>query len=183
MDPAGLATILATVVKLLIETAHALVNLKDKGMHATDETPDHTRARGPATRGGEEKGKTFTGTEVGWREKKRQWRQCIYESSPTGYLFIATHRNPRPKASTILFRMPLEPVSPSGVLTIFALMSPHSLDLQVACFQVACFQVAVISQHAGLVLTVEPDVDLGEDTEFKSAETHVTIILRCSARG
>ena len=176
MDPTGLATILATVVKLLIETAHALVNLKDKGIHATDETPDHTRARGPATRGGEEKGKTFTGTEVGWREKKRQWRQCIYESSPTGYLFIATHRNPRPKASTIFFRIPLELVSPSGVLTIFALMSPHSLDLQVARF-------AVISQHAGLVLTVEPDVDLGEDTEFKSAETYVTIILRCSARG
>ena len=100
MDPTGLATILATVVKLLIETAHALVNLKDKGMHATDETPDHTRARGPATRGGEEKGKTFTGTEVGWREK-RKWRQCIYKSSPTGYLFIATHRNPRPKASMI----------------------------------------------------------------------------------
>lgn len=72
VDPTGLATILATVVKLLIETAHALVNLKDKGMHATDETPDHTRARGPATRGGEEKGKTFTGIEVGWREKKRQ---------------------------------------------------------------------------------------------------------------
>lgn len=55
-------------------------------------------------------------------------------------------------------------------------MSPHGLDLQVARF-------AVISQHAGLVLTVEPDVDLGEDTEFKSAETYVTIILRCSARG
>ena len=78
-------------------------------MHATDETPDHTRARGPTTRGGEEKGKTFTGIEVGWREKKRQWRQCIYDSSPTGYLFIATHRNPRPKASTIFFRMPLSP--------------------------------------------------------------------------
>lgn len=71
--------------------------------------------------------------------------------------------------------MPLEPVSPSGVLTIFALMSPHSLDLQVARF-------AVISQHAGLVLTVQM-LAWVKDTEFKSAETHVMIILRCSARG
>ena len=55
-------------------------------------------------------------------------------------------------------------------------MSPHSLDLQVARF-------AVISQHAGLVPTVEPEVDMGRDTEFKSTETPVTIILRCSARG
>lgn len=72
----------SAVAESLVKTAHALVNPKGKGIYATDETPEGIHARLLAAHGEEGKGKTFTEDE--WKEKRRRWRECLYESLPTG---------------------------------------------------------------------------------------------------
>ena len=102
LDWAGRNPRYSAVVKLLIETAHALVNLKDKGMLATDETPDHTCARGPATRGGEEKPRLSLAPRLGGERRRGNGDNAfisrrllvIYSLRPIGT------RDPRPRRSS-----------------------------------------------------------------------------------
>lgn len=70
------------VAKSLILTAQALVNPRGKGIYATDETPEGIEARLIAAHGDEGKGKTWT--EEDKKDRRRRWRECLYESLPSG---------------------------------------------------------------------------------------------------
>lgn len=73
----------ASVAKILISTAQALVNPRGKGIYATDETPEGIEARLVAAAGEDGKGKVWTEAEK--KERRRRWRECLYESLPTGH--------------------------------------------------------------------------------------------------
>ena len=66
------------IAKSLIETAQALVNPRGKGIYATDETIDAIETRLAATEG--IVGKLYTNAEK--RERRRRFRECLYESLP-----------------------------------------------------------------------------------------------------
>ena len=70
------------IAQELISTAHALVNPKGVGIYATDETPEGIEARLIAAHG--EQGETKSWTEQERRERRRRWRECLYESLPSG---------------------------------------------------------------------------------------------------
>lgn len=70
------------VAKSLIETAQALVNPRGKGIYGTDETIDGIETRLGAAEG--IVGKLYTDAEK--RERRRRFRQCLYESLPTGWV-------------------------------------------------------------------------------------------------
>lgn len=69
------------VAEDLVKTAQSLVNPRGKGIYATDETPEDIEARLVAAHGEEGKGKSYTSEE--WRERRRRWRECLYETLPT----------------------------------------------------------------------------------------------------
>jgi len=71
------------VAKSLIETAQALVNPRGKGIYATDETIDGIETRLGAAQG--IVGKLYTDAEK--RERRRRFRQCLYESLPASWVF------------------------------------------------------------------------------------------------
>ncbi|KAF8133745.1 fructose-bisphosphate aldolase [Boletus edulis] len=68
----------------LIATAEALVNPRGKGIYATDETVEGIEARLLAAEGIELKSKVYTDAQN--RERRRRWRECLYESLPTDYI-------------------------------------------------------------------------------------------------
>lgn len=70
----------------LIKTAQALVNPKGVGIYATDETPEGIEARLVAAHGEEGKSKIWSEEEK--RERRRKWRECLYESLPTGTMSL-----------------------------------------------------------------------------------------------
>ena len=75
-------------------------------MHATDETPDHTRARGPATRGGEEKSRLSLAPRLGGERRRGNGDNAfmsrrllvIYSLRPIGT------RDLRPRRSSSVYR-------------------------------------------------------------------------------
>lgn len=70
------------VAASLIATAEALVNPRGKGIYATDETIEGIEVRLLAAEGIEGKSKVYTDTQK--RERRRRWRECLYESLPSG---------------------------------------------------------------------------------------------------
>ena len=68
------------VAKALIVIAQALVNPRGKGIYATDETPEGIAARLAAAEG--PGAKEYNEEEK--RERRRKWRECLYESLSTG---------------------------------------------------------------------------------------------------
>lgn len=74
------------VARELIATAQALVHPRGVGIYATDETPDGIEARLAAAHGEERAGKEWTEEEK--KERRRRWRECLYESLPTGELLL-----------------------------------------------------------------------------------------------
>ena len=69
-----------SVARALITTANTLVTPPGVGIYATDETPEGIEARLLAA--SDDKSKTYTEDEK--RERRRRWRECLYESLPTG---------------------------------------------------------------------------------------------------
>lgn len=76
------------VAASLIATAEALVNPRGKGIYATDETIEGIEARLLAAEGIEGKSKAYSDAQN--RERRRRWRECLYESLPTG-MHISHH--------------------------------------------------------------------------------------------
>ena len=231
----------------LIATAEALVNPRGKGIYATDETIEGIEARLLAAEGLAGKSKVYTDAQS--RERRRRWRECLYESLPTGmhvsqhdplsstvpntgYLDyisgvilyhetlidfqlapILTNRGiiPGVRADTDAHPLPISPLEPAtqGLDDLLPRLQaaykagarfskwrapilcnsstlPTQAGLEVQAESLARF--AAISQQAGLVPIVEPDVDFSEDADLKkSMEVHVKIIsliyARCAAYG
>ncbi|KIJ17961.1 fructose-bisphosphate aldolase [Paxillus involutus ATCC 200175] len=217
----------AAVAKSLIATAEALVNPRGKGIYATDETIDGIEARLLAAEDVEDQPKVYTDAQK--RERRRRWRECLYESLPTDYISgvilyhetlidfqlapVLTNRGiiPGVRADTDAHPLPISPLEPAtqgldGLLPrlqaayqagarfskwrapILCNSStlPTQAGIEVQAESLARF--AAISQQAGLVPIVEPDVDFAEDADLKkSVEVHVKIIsmiyARCAAYG
>ena len=64
----------------LIVTARSLVSPRAKGIYATDETPEGIGARLAAAAGG---GSIVYSRQEN-HDRRRRWRECMYESLPTG---------------------------------------------------------------------------------------------------
>ncbi|KAG6333255.1 hypothetical protein ID866_5836 [Astraeus odoratus] len=218
----------AAVAESLIETAQALVNPRGKGIYATDETIDVIESRLAAAEG--IVGKLYSDEEK--RERRRRFRQCLYESIPTGtYNYISgvilyhetlldfqmspilSNRGiiPGVRADTDAHPLPISPAEPAtqglddllprlkaaaqagarfskwrAPILCNASTLPTQAALEAQAESLARF--AAISQQAGLVPIVEPDVDFAEDADLKrSVEVHHRIIsmiyARCAAYG
>lgn len=213
------------VAKLLIETAQALVNPRGKGIYATDETIDAIESRLASAEG--IVGKLYTAAEK--RDRRRRFRQCLYESLPTDYISgvilyhetlldfqmgpILSNRGiiPGVRADTNAHPLPISPSEPAtqGLDDLLPrlraaaragarfskwrapiLCNSSTLPTQAALEAQAesLARFAAISQQAGLVPIVEPDVDFAEDANLqRSVEIHVKIIsmiyARCAAYG
>ncbi|KAI6039309.1 fructose-bisphosphate aldolase [Pisolithus marmoratus] len=213
------------IARSLIETAQALVNPRGKGIYATDETIDGIESRLASAEG--IVGKRYTDAEK--RERRRRFRQCLYESLPTNYIsgVILYHETlldfqmgpvlsnrgiiPGVRADTDAHPLPISPSEPAtqGLDDLLPRLQaaahagarfskwrapilcnsstlPTQAALEVQAESLARF--AAISQQAGLVPIVEPDVDFAEDASLKrSVEVHVKIITmiyaRCAAYG
>ncbi|KAF8442964.1 fructose-bisphosphate aldolase [Boletus edulis BED1] len=211
----------------LIATAEALVNPRGRGIYATDETVEGIEARLLAAEGIELKSKVYTDAQN--RERRRRWRECLYESLPTDYIsgVILYHESlidfqlaptlinrgiiPGVRADTDAHPLPISPLEPAtqGLDDLLPRLQaaykagarfskwrapilcnsstlPTQAALEVQAESLARF--AAISQQAGLVPIVEPDVDFAEDADLKkSVEVHVKIIsliyTRCAAYG
>jgi fructose-bisphosphate aldolase class I len=219
-----------TVAEVLVKTAQELVNPRGKGIYATDETPEGIEARFVAAYGEEGNDKSYTPVE--WKEKRRRWRECLYETLPTDYISgvilysetlidfqlapVLTKRGiiPGVRADTDAHPLPMSPSEPATqglddllprlqaakaagarftkwrapiLCTGPSLNLPSQAALEVQAESLARF--AAISQQAGLVPIVEPDIDwAGSDADLrKSVEVHVKIIsmlyARCAAYG
>ncbi|KAG0701398.1 fructose-bisphosphate aldolase [Suillus ampliporus] len=210
------------VAKSLIQTAQALVNPRGKGIYATDETIDGMEARLVAADGEEGESKVYTDAQK--RERRRRWRECLYESLPTDYIsgVILYHETlldfqlapvlsnrgiiPGIRADTDAHPLPISPLEPAtqGLDDLLPRLQaaaaagarfskwrapilcnssslPTQAGLEVQAENLARF--AAISQQAGLVPIVEPDVDFAEDADLKkSVEIHVKIISMIYAR-
>lgn len=216
----------SVVAEELVETAQRLVNPRGKGIYATDETPEGIEARLVAAHGAEGRGKSYTSEE--WREKRRRWRECLYESLPTDYISgvilysetlldfqlapILANRGiiPGVRADTDAHPLPVSPSEPAtqGLDNLLprlqtakaagarftkwrapilcSLNLPSQAALEIQAESLARF--AAISQQAGLVPIVEPDIDYTADADLKkSVEVHIKIIsmiyARCAAYG
>ncbi|KAI6110972.1 fructose-bisphosphate aldolase [Pisolithus croceorrhizus] len=213
------------VAKSLIQTAQALVNPRGKGIYATDETTDDIESRLASAEG--IVGKLYTYAEK--RDRRRRFRQCLYESLPTDYIsgVILYHETlldfqmgpvlsnrgiiPGVRADTNAHPLPISPSEPAtqGLDDLLPRLQaatragarfskwrapilcnsstlPTQAALEVQAESLARF--AAISQQAGLVPIVEPDVDFAEDANLqRSVEVHVKIITmiyaRCAAYG
>ncbi|KAI6147098.1 hypothetical protein BKA82DRAFT_4149545 [Pisolithus tinctorius] len=175
------------VAKSLIKLAQALVNPRGKGIYATDETIDSIESRLASAEG--IVGKLYTDAEK--RERRRRFRQCLYESLPTDYIsgVILYHETlldfqmgpvlsnrgiiPGVRADTNAHPLPISPSEP-------ATQGLDDLLPRLQAAARACLaRFAAISQQAGLVPIVEPDVDFAEDASLKP---HM-IYARCAAYG
>ncbi|KAH7921778.1 aldolase [Leucogyrophana mollusca] len=210
----------AHVARELVATAQALVHPRGKGIYATDETPEGIEARLLAA--STAAGKVFSDAEK--RERRRRWRECLYESLPTDYIsgVILYHETlidfqlapvlaargiiPGVRADTDAHPLPISPLEPAtqglddllprlqaaraagarftkwrAPILCDAHTLPTQAGLDVQAESLARF--AAISQQAGLVPIVEPDVDFAEDADLKrSVEVHVKIISQIYAR-
>ncbi|TFK52448.1 aldolase [Heliocybe sulcata] len=214
------------IAQQLISTAQALVYPRGKGIYATDETPEGIEARLVAALGEDTKW-----TDAEKREKRRRFRECLYESLPTQYISgvilyqetlidfqlgpVLASRGiiPGIRADTDSHPLPISPLEPATqglddllprltaarvvgarftkwrapiLCTSAAGGLPTQAGLEAQAEALARF--AAISQQAGLVPIVEPDVDFAEDADLKrSVEVHVKIIsmiyARCAAYG
>ncbi|KAF8585101.1 aldolase [Ramaria rubella] len=72
----------SATARKLIQTAHALVNPRGKGIYATDETIEGIAARLAAATSGEKK--EWSVEEQ--RERRRDWRKCLYDTLPSNYI-------------------------------------------------------------------------------------------------
>ncbi|KAL4063297.1 fructose-bisphosphate aldolase [Scleroderma yunnanense] len=115
------------VAKSLIDTAQALVHPRGKGIYATDETTDGIETRLAAAEG--IVGKLYSDAEK--RERRRRFRQCLYESLPTNYISgVILHQEtlldfqlgpvlsnrgiiPGVRADTDAHPLPISPVEPA----------------------------------------------------------------------
>ncbi|KDQ62517.1 hypothetical protein JAAARDRAFT_121546 [Jaapia argillacea MUCL 33604] len=213
----------------LISTAQSLVYPRGKGIYATDETVDGIEARLIAAQGSGGSAKSWSEEEK--REKRRRFRECLYESLPTDYISgvilysetlhdfqlapVLAQRGiiPGIRADTDSHPLPLSPLEPAtqGLDDLLPrLVAAHAAGARftkwrapILCTSVAggfpsqgaleiqaesLARFAAVSQQAGLVPIVEPDVDFGEDADLKrSVEIHVKIIsliyARCAAYG
>ncbi|KAG1751221.1 fructose-bisphosphate aldolase [Suillus lakei] len=201
-------------------TAQALVNPRGKGIYATDETIDGIEARLVAADGKEGESKVYTDAQK--RQRRRRWRECLYESLPTEYIsgVILYHETlldfqlgsvlsnrgiiPGIRADTDAHPLPISPLEPAtqGLDDLLPRLQaaaaagarfskwrapilcnssslPTQAGLEAQAENLARF--AAISQQAGLVPIVEPDI------LKKSIEVHVKIIsmiyARCAAYG
>ncbi|KAG6377052.1 fructose-bisphosphate aldolase [Boletus reticuloceps] len=184
-------------------------------------------ARLLAAEGIELKSKVYTDAQN--RERRRRWRECLYESLPTDYIsgVILYHESlidfqlaptltnrgiiPGVRADTDAHPLPISPLEPAtqGLDDLLPRLQaaykagarfskwrapilcnsstlPTQAALEIQAESLARF--AAISQQAGLVPIVEPDVDFAEDADLKkSVEVHVKIIsliyTRCAAYG
>ncbi|KAG9315823.1 hypothetical protein JVU11DRAFT_3472 [Chiua virens] len=196
------------VAASLIATAEALVNPRGKGIYATDETIQGIEARLLAAEGIEGKSNVYTDSQH--RERRRRWRECLYESLPTDYISgvilyhetlidfqlapVLTKRGiiPGVRADTDAHPLPISPLEPAtqGLDDLLPRLQasykagarfskwrapilcnsstlPTQAGLEVQAESLACF--AAISQQAGLVPIVEPDVDFTEDADLKKS--------------
>lgn len=233
-----------SVARELIDTAHALVNPRGKGIYATDESPDAIAAMLNAAAGGPSENQS----EETLRNERKRWRVASYESLSGGLSVIiysaACHSPPDPeyisgvilydetlidfKLSHILLDKGIIPgVRANGELRSFP-NSPSEFIVEgldgllpklqaariagarfskfrvpIACTSAAqglptqaslevqaetLAQYAAISQQAGLVPIVEPDVEFSEDADLtRSTEVHhkaiSLIYARCLTHG
>lgn len=232
------------VAKQLIETAQALVYPRGVGIYATDETPEGIEARLSAA--ADVKSEVEPLTEEEKKERRKNWRACLYGSLPTGGcgipvfpsklievtieyisgvilhsetlidfnlapLLTARGIIPGIRADTDSHPLPISPLEPAtqglddllprlldakahgarfskwrAPILCNASTLPTQAGLEVQAESLARF--AAISQQAGLVPIVEPDVDFAEDADLKrSVEVHVKIInmifARCATYG
>lgn len=121
------------VARALITTANALVTPPGVGIYATDETPEGIEARLVAASGAENS-KTYTDDEK--RERRRRWRECLYESLPTGVCLENVDR-------TILMSVPLDYIS--GVILYYETL----ID----------FKLADVLTKRGIIPGVRADTD------------------------
>ncbi|KLO20293.1 aldolase [Schizopora paradoxa] len=217
----------ADVAAELITTAQDLVYPRGVGIYATDETPEGIEARLIAAQG--EEGKQVNLTDEEKRERRRRWRECLYESIPRehisgvilfhetlidfelGPLLVKRGVIPGVRADTDSHPLPISPLEPAtqglddllprllaakaagarfskwrAPILCNASTLPTQAALEIQSESLARF--AAISQQAGLVPIVEPDVDFSEDADLRrSVEVHVKIIsmiyARCAAYG
>ncbi|KAI0036521.1 aldolase [Vararia minispora EC-137] len=215
------------VAKELIDVATALVSQRGRGIYATDETPEGIEARLAAASGGKVQSQAFTEEEK--RERRRRWRECLYESMPSEHisgvilytetlvdfqlapLLAARGIIAGVRADTDAHPLPISPLEPAtqglddllprlraaraagarfskwrAPILCDALNLPSTAALEAQAESLARF--AAISQQAGLVPIVEPDVDFAEDADLRrSVEVHQRIIgmiyARCIAYG
>ncbi|PAV17536.1 aldolase [Pyrrhoderma noxium] len=211
----------------LIATAQALVNPRGVGIYATDETPEGIESRLAAALGKGGSDKVLSEEEK--RERRRRWRECLYETLPTEFISgvilyyetlvdfklapILSSRGiiPGVRADTDSHPLPISPLEPAtqglddllprlriardhgarfskwrAPLLCNAATLPTQAALEAQAESLARF--AAISQQAGLVPIVEPDVDFSEDASLaRSIEVHVKAIsmiyARCAAYG
>ncbi|KAL5512660.1 hypothetical protein ACEPAG_2926 [Sanghuangporus baumii] len=211
----------------LIGTAQALVNPRGVGIYATDEAPDGIEARLVAALGEQGAGKQWSEDEK--KERRRRWRECLYETLPTEYisgviLYYETLVDfklapvleargiiPGVRADTDSHPLPISPLEPAtqGLDDLLPRLRnarahgarfskwrapilcnsstlPSQAALEAQAESLARF--AAVSQQAGLVPIVEPDVDFAEDASLaRSVEVHVKAIAmiysRCAAHG
>ena len=72
------------VARELIAVANSLVRPRGRGIYATDETPEGIEARLEAAFGTEGQSEPKKWTEDEKRERRKRWRECLYQSLPTG---------------------------------------------------------------------------------------------------
>jgi fructose-bisphosphate aldolase class I len=229
----------AALASSLIATAQALVHPRGKGIYATDETPEGIEARLVAAAGNlDGEGKVLSDEER--RDRRKNWRQCLYETLPTGeYVsnFVADvskhvvdyisgvilyHETlhdfqlapllskrgivPGVRADTDSHPLPISPLEPAtqglddllprlqraykdgarfskwrAPFLVDAKSFPSQAAIEAQAESLARF--AAISQQAGLVPIVEPDLDFGGDADMKrSVEAHVKCISAIYSR-
>jgi fructose-bisphosphate aldolase class I len=227
--------------KELIDIATQLVNPRGRGIYATDETLEGIEARLAAA--APDASKTFSEEEK--RERRRRWRECLYESLPSGachaadkvpgacqahacptaehisgvIMYTETLINfqlapllaargiiPGVRADTDAHPLPVSPREPAtqglddllprlraaraagarftkwrAPILCDANSLPSTAALEAQAEALARF--AAVSQQAGLVPIVEPDVDFGADADLRrSVEVHQRIIAMIYAR-
>ena len=74
----------------LIAIANSLVRPRGRGIYATDETPEGIEARLEAAYGSEGQGEPRKWTEDEKRERRKRWRECLYQSLPAGKCYLPT---------------------------------------------------------------------------------------------
>ena len=72
----------------LMAIANSLVRPRGRGIYATDETPEGIEARLEAAYGSEGKGEPRKWTEDEKKERRKRWRECLYQSLPTGKHYL-----------------------------------------------------------------------------------------------
>ncbi|KAJ8453524.1 hypothetical protein ONZ45_g19684 [Pleurotus djamor] len=218
-------------VESLVEIARRLVTPRGKGIYATDEDPSVIEARLIAAGGAAVQNDKDRSDEEK-RERRRRWRECLYETIPVEYISgvilypetlhafqlapVLANRGiiPGIRANGEEYPLPTSPEEPitDGLDNLFPRMQAAYIDgarfskfrTGFSCTSLASgalptqlaidaqaetlARFAAVSQQAGLVPIVEPDVDFSGDADLqRSKEVHEKIIsaiyARCVAHG